>query len=59
MLSPLWIVNGLKKTTPSAQVEALLTLFVSQQVLACLLGSAQTCGPEVGNTNVIQQNQTS
>lgn len=49
-LSPHWFGSGLKKT-PFAQAEAWPTLSGSQQVLACLLGSVQICGPAVGNIN--------
>lgn len=45
------IENGLKKRTPSAQAEAWLILFESQQVLVCLLGSEQTCAPAVSITD--------
>lgn len=36
----------------SVQAEAWLALFESQRVLAYLLGSGQTCGPEMGLTKV-------
>lgn len=49
--SPHWIGSGLKKMTLFAQAEAWLILSGSLQVLACLLGSVQTCGPAVGNIN--------
>lgn len=47
--SPHW--SGLKKMTLFEQDEAWLILSGSLQVLACLLGSVQTCGPAVGNIN--------
>lgn len=48
-LCPHWFGSGLKKMTLFAQAEAWPTLSGSQQVLVCLLGSVQICGPAVGN----------
>jgi hypothetical protein len=48
-LSPHGFGSGLKKMTLFVQAEAWPTLSGSQQVLVCLLGSVQICGPTVGN----------
>lgn len=45
------IENGLKKRTPSAQAEAWLILFESQQVLVCPSGSGQICAPAASIIN--------
>lgn len=47
--SPRWTASGLTKTTLFVQAEAWPVLSGSQQVLACLLESVQTCGPALGN----------
>ena len=52
-LSPHGFGSGLKKMTLFVQAEAWPTLSGSQQVLVCLLGSVQICGPAVGNNKII------